>query len=483
MGQMMIESLLLALIGGAAGLLVAQWGGTAIQRMLVPSQTAAPQRFIDWRVLGVVGLTAIVAGLLAGLAPALMSGRGDLAPTLRSGQRGGMFHRSRVRAVLLVTQGALSVVLLIGAALFVRSLRHVREFRMGYDPEPVLMAGANMRGTVLDSAHRMQMRRDLVARAQAIPGVRSAAYASSIPFWSSSSMGLYVPGIDSVRKLGRFTYQVTTPDFFTTFGTRILRGRAFTDADREGAPLVAVVSEAMAGTLWPGRDAIGQCMHVQEETRPCTTVVGIAENIIQQQQQFTDPRRFQYYLPLSQMNRDAGSFVLLRMAGKPAAQAEGVRKALQAVMPGLSYVTMMPMSEIVDETQRSWSLGANLFVAFGFLALVVAAVGLYGVMAYNVTQRMHELGVRVALGAGRADILRLVVGQSARFTVAGVVVGSALALVASRYVEPLLFQQSARDPTVYLAVGTVMLIVAMIASLSPARRATSADPNVVLRSE
>ena len=213
---------------------------------------------------------------------------------------------------------------------------------------------------------------------------------------------------------------------------------------------------------------------------PCTTVVGIAEDMVQGD--LTSDQKYQYYLPLEQTS-PSGGFVMLRMRGDPAAQQEAVRKAMQRVMPGQSYVTTKPFIEIVDQQRRSWQLGATMFVAFGVLALVVAAVGLYGVIAYNVTQRMHELGVRVALGAQARDILRLVVGQGVRFALAGVALGTLLAYAASRWLEPLLFQQSARDPVVYTAVGAVLVLVALAASGAPAVRASRADPNSALRSE
>ena len=293
-------------------------------------------------------------------------------------------------------------------------------------------------------------------------------------------MDLYVPGIDSVRKLGRFTYQTATTDYFRTMGTRILRGRGFTEADRASAPKISVVSESMAKVLWPGKDALGQCMRVRADTMPCTTVVGIAEDMVQGD--LTSDKKYQYYLPLEQSS-PSGGFVMLRMRGDPAAQQEVVRKAMQRVMPGQSYVTTKPFIEIVNEQRRSWQLGATMFVAFGVLALVVAAVGLYGVIGYNVTQRMHELGVRVALGAQARDILRLVVGQGVRFALAGVALGTLLAYAASRWLEPLLFQQPARDPVVYTAVGAVLVLVALVASGAPAVRASRADPNSALRSE
>ena len=482
-GQMLIETLLLGLFAAIAGVVVAQWGGAAIRSILVTTPQKTGVAVGDWRMIAAIALIVIATVVFTGVIPALLSGRGDLAPTLRSGGRGGMLQRSRVRGLLLVTQGALSVVLLIGAALFVRSLRNVQHLRLGFGSDQVLLAAASVRGGDADTATLGRMQRELVARAQVIPGVQSAAFASSIPFRSTSSRSFFVAGIDSVRKLGQFNYQITTPDYFKTFGTRILRGRSFTASDAVGTPLVTVVSESMGKVLWPGKDAIGQCMHIRQEQAPCTTVIGISEDIVQQTDQLTDPKRYQYYLPLLQVQSMASNYVILKMTGDPAEHADAVRKALQTLMPGRAYVTVTPMRDIVGRTQRSWKLGANLFVVFGVLALVVAAIGLYGVLAYNVTQRMHELGVRVALGAQGGDILKLVVGQGARFAVAGVVVGSAIALLAGKWVEPLLFRQSARDPVVYIAVGILMVLVALVASASPAYRASGADPNAALRAE
>ena len=480
MMQTLTESLVLSLIGSAAGLLVAQWGGLAIRRLLISSEGASLDVMTDWRTLGVAVGAAMVAGLLTGLAPALLSGRGDLARSLKTGPREGTYHRSRTRATLLVLQGALSVVLLVGAGLFVRSLGNVKAMRMGYDAEPLLLVTRNMRGMDMSDSARAQLGRTLLAAAQEIPGVESAVWMSSVPFWSTSSTNLYVPGIDSVRKLGRFTYQTATTDYFSTMGTRILRGRGFTEADRANAPMISVVSDGMAKVLWPGKDALGQCMRVRADTMPCTTVVGIAEDMVQGD--LTSDKKYQYYLPLEQAS-PGGGFVMVRMRGNPAAQQEAVRKAMQRVMPGQSYVTTKPFIEIVDQQRRSWQLGATMFVAFGVLALVVAAVGLYGVIGYNVTQRMHELGVRVALGAQARDILRLVVGQGVRFALAGVALGTLLAYAASRWLEPLLFQQSPRDPVVYTAVSAMLVLVALAASGAPAVRASRADPNTALRSE
>jgi predicted permease len=424
---------------------------------------------------------ALLAAGLTGIVPAVLSTRADLAGALKAGAREGTYHRSRTRTALLVAQGALSVVLLVGAGLFVRSLDNVSSLRMGFDTEQILFVRRELRGLTLSDTQRIGLHRQLLETAQSIPGVEHAAFVSSVPFWSTSTTDLYVEGIDSVHRLGQFTYQTATADYFPTMGTRVLRGRGFSPDDRDGAPRVAVVSEGMANALWPGRDAIGQCMRVNADTMPCTTVVGIAEDAVQNS--LTSNQWFRYYLPLEQY-RPAGGFALMvRTRGEPASFAEPVRKALQQVMPGQSYVAARPLKELIDGRQRSWRMGATMFVAFGGLALVVAAIGLYAVIGYNVAQRMHEMGVRIALGARAPDVVRLIVGQGVGFAVAGVVCGCVLAWFAARYVQPLLFQQSATDPAVFAGVAVLLILVATLASLVPAVRATRADPNSTLRAE
>jgi len=480
LAQGLTESVLLAALGCLAGLAIAQWGGAALRHLFIRNISALDV-VTDGRTLLVAGGFALAAGLLTGLGPAILAGKGDLTGALKAGAREGGAHRFRMRSGLLVLQGALSVILLVGAGLFVRSLENVRSMPMGYDAEPVLLAVTNMRGMRTTESEQVALGQRLLETGQSIPGVESAAWVSAVPFMSSSGTRLFVEGIDSVHKLGRFTYQTSTPDFFRTMDTRILRGRSFTEADRKGTPPVVVVSEAMAGALWPGKDALGQCVRIGSDTLPCTTVIGIAENAVERN--FTGEQGFMFYMPGAQYEPGSGFALMVRMRGDPVPHQETVRKALQAVMPGESYVRVRPLNEIIDTQRRSWRVGATMFVGFGVLALLVAAIGLYGVITYNVAQRMHELGVRIALGAQAKDVVRLVVGQGVRFALVGVTLGLGLALIAAKWIQPLLFQQSARDPGTYAVVAALLLAVALLASALPARRATRADPNSALRTD
>jgi predicted permease len=479
--QSLTESLVLSLTGCVAGLAIAQWGGAALRQLFLPSAGAAGVA-ADSRTLGVALFAALAAGLLTGLSPLLLARGADIAKTLKAGVRegGGTNQRPKMRAALLVVQVVLSVILLVGAGLFVRSLDRLRDVHLGYDVDPVLLVEWHRRGEAMTMEQRVPLRQRVLEAATAIPGVTHAAWASNIPLQGTSTMSLHVAGVDSVARLGRFTYQAAGADYFATVGTRIVRGRGFTAQDRLGAPTVAVVSASMARVLWPGQDPLGKCMHLYADTVPCTSVVGVAEDAVH------DPladQPLRYYLPMDQFLNEGGSYLVLRLRADPAEMAEPVRRALQAVMPGQQYVTTRPVSDLLDAQRRSWRAGAAMFIAFGVLALVVAAVGLYGVIAYDVGQRMHELGVRIALGAQGRHVVRLVVARGVRLAVAGIAVGSALAIGAARWIEPLLFQQSATDPAVFGVVALVLVAVAVAACSAPAARAVRADPNTVLRAD
>ncbi|MBX6365780.1 MAG: ABC transporter permease [Gemmatimonadetes bacterium] len=478
--QLLTESVLLALLGGAAGMLVAHGGGSLLRAVILP-KGAESTVLGDPRTLLFAAVAALACGVLTGLAPVWQARRVDLVSDLKAGVREGGYRRSRTRTGLLVLQGALCVVLLVGAGLFVRSLRNVQTLRLGYDADRVLVVELNMRGVDLDSAHAVMLRRALLEKAQSLPGVEHAALNTSIPFWSVWSIPLHVAGIDSVSQLGEFDLNAVTPDYFATMGTRILRGRGIDARDVAGAPGAMVVSEAMARRLWPGQqDPIGQCVKLAADTVPCTYVVGVAENI--KNNSLSDDPELYYYLSAEQFNPDRTG-LLVRTRGEAAPQAERIRRLLQPVMPAPAYVTVTPFAEVVGEEMRSWRLGATMFVAFGALALALAAVGLFAVVAYDVTQRRHELGVRVALGARVGDVVGLVVRQGLRIGVVGIAIGCVIALAGARWVQPLLFNVSARDPLVFAGVAALLAAVAVVASWLPALRAARVDPTEALRTE
>lgn len=478
-GQLLIESLTLAVLASAAGVVVAEGGQLVLRNLFLP-RGATVGVLDDSRTLVFACLAALLAGLLTGIAPALQGGRGDLVTALKSGAREGTRQRSRTRSALLLAQAALSVFLLVGAGLFVRSLQNVAAIRLGYDVDPLLYVATEMRGVQLEKEQERTLDAKLTEEARSIGGVERVSQALTIPLWQMRTEDLAVPGIDSVNHLGQFLMQMGTADFFRTLGTRIVRGRGFDSTDRHGSPGIIVVSEGMARKLWPQDDAIGKCVKVGGDTMPCSTVVGIAENI--KASDLIGEDALQYYLSIEQ-RQPGGAMLFVRTRGKAAPMAEAVRKRLQPLMPGAAYVTVTPMRDIVDPARGSWRIGATMFLAFGFLALVLAAIGLYSVIAYNVAQRTHELGLRIALGAHARDVLRMVLGEGLRFGLAGLGIGVAVALAAAHWVQPLLYKESARDPWVFIAVGTILAVVAMAASAIPASRAVRVDPTIALRTE
>ncbi len=478
--QLATERLLLAGLGGCAGLLLAHWGGRLLTALFAREGEPAAG-ITDVRTLLFVGGLTLTVALLTGLAPILHALRADINGALKAGAREGAYRRSRVGTGLLLFQGALSVVLLVGAGLFVRSLSNVRSMRLGYDVDPLVYVEANMRGLrpPVEQARALSAR--LLELAQATPGVVSATIVVSVPFWSSEGRGVpYVPGHDSLQKLGSFSVQAGSPSYFETVGTRILSGRGFLATDREDGPHVAVISQTMAQAIWPGENALGKQFRIGDDTMPFITVVGVAENI--RGRRITKADELWYYLPIAQF---AGAYptFFIRVSGRAEDAVASLRRRLQSAMPGAAYVNVMPLRALVSPQQRGWQFGATMFVAFGGLALVLAAVGLYSVIAYAVAQRTRELGVRLALGARATDVTRMIVRDGVSFAVAGIVIGSTIALGSGRWIEPMLFEESARDPLVYLAVGAALMVVAVAATIRPALRAMRVDPIQVLRGE
>ena len=476
--QLLIESTVLAVAGAASGLMIAYWGGAVIRRALLDEQ-AARQSLGDIRQIAFIGLVAGFVGLLTGLAPVFQARRTDISGTLKAGVREGVVYRSRLRSGLLIMQAALSVLLLVGAGLFVRSLRNVNDVRLGYDADRLLIVATDWRGMQLDTIQKQALLERIRERALTLPNVENATRSLTMPFYSNWTIDLHVPGIDTVAKLGTPSLQVGSPSLLATFGTRLIRGRDITADDRAESPRVAVINESMGKLLWPGQDPIGKTFRVNGDTTPPITIVGVAEDL--RRQNLTDPNPF-YYLPITQF-RFSDDFIAVRTRGPAADAAEAVRRGLQPLMPGVSFVTTVPVSKLFAGNTRSWRLGATMFTVFGLLALVLAAIGLYSVIAYNVTQRMHEMGVRVALGAQARDVIRLIVREGLAVVLPGAALGAIAALAASRWMQPLLFQVSPRDPAVVTTVLATLIVVAVVASWVPATRAARVDPSEALRAD
>ena len=300
---------------------------------------------------------------------------------------------------------------------------------------------------------------------------------------------LVVPGREPPGRTNNPSQYAVTPGYFRVLGIRLVDGRLFTDSDRAGSEPVAVINETAARTYWPGQNPVGQCVKVGADSMPCTTVIGIVTNA--RRQRLVEPPTSMIYRPLDQLDpavydRSVSFFgfsFIARTTRKPSTVVEPLRRLIQSAGPNMPYADVRPLSERLGRQTRSWTLGATMFTIFGALSLLLAAIGLYSVVAFTVAQRLHEFGVRVALGATGASLLRLTIVRGVLPVVAGLAVGIVVALLAARFVEGMLFELSPRDPTVFAAVSALLLGVAVVASLVPARRAARVDPMLALRSE
>jgi predicted permease len=479
--QLALDSVVLALLGGGAAVALAYGGGEIGRRSLV-SFGIGDEPLVDARILTFTAVISMLAGIATGLVPALQTTRFDLTSWLRAGARDGGGRSSRLRGSLLVLQSALTVVLLSGTGLFLMSLRRVQAVPLGLEPDRVLSANVVTAGRSYTEAERATMYEQLLRVAVATPGVQHAALATSIPFHSASATAVFLPGRDSVplTRAGGPYVNAVTPDFFRTMGTRIIAGRAFNDGDRAGSAPVVIVNETAARLWWPAESAIGKCMKIDADTMPCAAVVGVAENT--RRFGIVEGESVQFYAPLEQLTSQGSPSVLyVRPAGDVNAISAALQRRLQASSPGIPYVSVLPVSDAVAPGMRSWRMGAIMFGIFGFLAVTLAAVGLYGVLAYDVTQRQQELGVRLALGASRQAVARLVLRRALAVVALGSAIGFVITLAAGRSVGPLLFRTSPYDPLILSAVLLVVFVVSVFATLIPTVRATHVDPAFALR--
>jgi putative ABC transport system permease protein len=476
--QFLAESTALSIVGGAAGLIVAHLMRGWLQSTLLPG-TALDHAVADVRVLVFGAILTLSVAILAGLAPALDASRLDIVSGLNS-NRGGSSRSRPLRTALMLSQAALSVLLLVGAGLFVRSVLNVASTRLGFDADRLAWVEVQGRGAQFDTATRVALRERLMERARALPATFSVTPAITVPFGAETVFPLFVAGVDSVEKLGAFVLQTAGPTYFETMGTRIVRGRAIVRDDGPGAAKVIVVSQSMAGRLWPSKDPLGQCVRLGAESAPCRVVVGVAEDV--KHGEFGADAPMLYYVPIMQSLHAQGWF-FVRTRGPAASQTDAIRRDLQAIIPPPSFVTVTPLTASIVDAERSWRLGATMFAAFGGLALAVAAIGLYGLIAYGVAQRTHEIGVRIALGARPVGVAGMVVRQGVSLVLVGTSVGFAGAFAASPWVGPLLFNESPRDPAVFGTVAATVVLVAVAATAIPARRAAVLDPLTALRAD
>jgi putative ABC transport system permease protein len=476
------ESVMLALVATAAALMAATWGGALLRTLLMPEVHFADSP-LQWQVfLFAIGV-AVAAGVLSGLIPALQAASPDLTIALKVGAREGGAQRSRLRDGLVVTQAALSLVLLVGAVLFVRSLHNVKERDIGYSVGRLVFGRVafDSRDSIRDAAMSARLLA-LEPRLAAIPGVNRVAFTSMRPKYGISFVD-YFPDIGKVKKQPTGVYTAVTPEYFATSGTKLTGGRTFTAHPGPNAAYEVIVNQTEADAIWPKQDPIGHCVRFNADTMPCATVVGVAETAILNS--LDEKPWAQFYVSIEHSPVETWGAATIVLRADPE-RVPSVQRALHDLLRD-EFAAGIPriesMAEVMEPDYRPWKLGATLFTLFGLLALVVAGVGIYSSVSYAVSQRTHEFGVRVALGARTADIVRQVVGEGVRVVLVGVVLGILMALAVGRLVASLLYGIAASDPAAMSMVAAILVLIAITATLLPAWRAGRSDPMGALRAE
>ncbi len=485
--QSLVEAGLLSVLGATVGAVIATWGVTVLARLIAGTVPRAQMIRVDPVLFGFTLAISLATGLVFGLIPALTASRGDLSRTLRDGGRSstaGSGH-ARVRSALVVGEIALASALLIGAGLFLRSFVNLLRLDPGFQAEHVITGTISLpRARYAKGEDRARFFGDLLERVSRLPGVRSAGASSDVP-WTGydENAGFIVEGLErDPKNEPHARYHAATPDYFRSIGIPLVAGRFFNDHDDAKAPAIIVINASMARRYWPGQDAVGKRMTFSDKPKPedWMTVAGVVGDVKDTpsasaaEPAFWWPHRQQVF---SEM------LMAIRTDGDPTLMLGAVRAELAQMDRELPFANVRSMEEIAGTSRNGPRLVLLLTGVFSGLALLLAAVGTYGVISYSVAQRTHEFGVRIALGAQRGDLFRLVGRQGLQLAAAGIMLGLLLALALGHLLSSLLYGVSTADPLALGASFLVALIVALAACFVPARRAANVDPMVSLRCE
>lgn len=488
--QFLAEGVLVSMAGAAGSILLAVWAQRISMRSIPPFivQHVPGIKFqsIDWRVFAFTLAIGVGAGILAALAPALQASRSDVNDVLKEGGRSGTSSKAhtRLRALLVASEVALALVLLVGAGLMAKGFRRLLSSDLGFDRYHVLTFHVALaESKYRDAAGIREFYDQLVARARALPGVQSAAAATTLPgSWSWD--GTTYRGEDqppaAPGELRTAMSEVATPDFLRTLRVPILKGRFFTSQDGPDAPPVAVINERLAQHIWPNQSAIGKRIQLGGDKEPWRTVVGIAGDF--RASSFDTWPVSAAYVPFAQMSH-ASMALAIRTAGDPLALAAAARAAVAGLDPDQPPYDMRALEQIISDNDSGVEFSAEFMVAFAVIALILASAGIFAVMAYSVRQRTHEIGVRMALGAQRADMLRMVIGYALKLGGLGLLVGLPLAIALSRLLSSVLFRVVSMDLPVLAGLTVLLALIAALAAYVPARWASQADPMEALRYE
>ena len=487
--QLLTESILLATVGGLLGFIFAEAGVHFVKTFGPPDIPRLRETVLNLRVFSfTLGIT-LLAGILFGLAPAIGATRQDLAESLKEGgqRAGGGSGSSRIRKTLLVSEVALAMVLVIAAGLLSRTFFHLLQVDPGFNPEHVLTFELTLPALkYADQAHIVTLHQRALKRLRSLPGVQAAGVVETLPMGGAAeSTGIRIPGrVPTAKREALYAnYTIISPGYFSAVRTPLLRGRDFMESDTADSMPVAIINEVMAKKYWPGEDPIGKQVGPGSPRYPAGTIVGIVANT--KHVSLREEAAPEMYVPYTQkvwpsiLTMD----VVVRTSADPASITKGARDAIHAVDPDLPLAKVATLKTIADDSMTQQRFSVVLVGSFGVLALVLACVGMYGVISYSVAQRTREIGVRMALGAGRGSVFGMVLGQGAWLAGLGIAIGGASALGATRMMAGYLYGVRPADPLTFLGVSLLLIAVALLACYLPARRATRVDPAIALRGE
>jgi putative ABC transport system permease protein len=490
--QLLTESLLLAAIGCVVGLLLAHQGIDLFRTFGPANLPRLREVDLDGRVLSFTMLAALLSGLIFGLAPALQSSRADFNESLKEGGRAGTesHGRKRLRGLLVVAEVALTLVLLVGAGLMLKSFLRLQEVNPGFRPDHLLTAQISLPPARYAEDHKIiTFYQELINRMKSLPGVQAVGISMSLPpnrLSLSNDFGIegrpLAPG--QTRPIAE--EMTISPDYFTALGVPLLRGRFFTDADKAGAPPVLIINETMARHYFPNEDPIGKRLQTGDPNpnAPWQTIVGVVSNVkytgLEAEETLT---MYTPYTTPDWVSWSRSMYLVVRTAGEPLGLSSALRQQVRALDQDLPVVNLKTMEQVIHESVAAPRFRALLLGLFAAVALLLAAIGIYGVISYTVTERTHEIGIRMALGAQIGDVFRLVIGQGMKLALSGVAIGLAVSFALTRLMKTLLFGVSATDPLTFAGIAVLLAGVALLACWIPARRAAKVDPMITLRSE
>jgi putative ABC transport system permease protein len=491
--QLLTESLLLSILGGIIGVLLALWGIDLLRSASADSLPSTAVIKMDSSVLLFTLLVSLLTGIIFGLAPALAAAKADLHDTLKEGGRsstaGGL--RAWLRSTLVVTEVALSLVLLIGAGLLIKSFVRILETDPGFKPQNLLTMQLALNAKKAEGGKVLNFFNDLNTRITGLPGVESAAFSNGIPLGPTADTSFAIVGRPKAEpgKQPQTMLYITSPDYLQAMGIRLVKGRFFTAQDTQKSPRVAVIDDTFARQQFPDQEPLGQHLAGDGKNNPDAEIVGVVAHVKHFGLDAIERVQSQLYLPFNQAPNEflpslaSRMNLIIRTSADPLNLTAAVRSEVQALDPNQPVYNVNTMEQTLDQSLVTQRLSMTLLAFLAALALILAAVGIYGVMSYAVTQRTHEIGIRMAIGAQRRDVFKMVIGRGMILALIGVAVGLVGAFALTRLMATMLYGVEPTDPPTFILIGILLTGVALVACYVPGRRATKVDPLVALRYE